>query len=195
MRPAPPRSSGSSPSWASGPPSSDFSFTPEPTAGWLSFAWELDGQFLLERSGAEHPDAPSGLCVISVAEEGDGHEYVQHYFDSRGVVRVYRMTLRDGVWQLVRDRPDFTPLAFHQRYTGRFGDDGADDRRAVGGVERRRRDVGDGLRAHVPQGLLAVAAGRSPRPCATGAGTASGRRYAPRGRRGPARQSRPARSS
>jgi hypothetical protein len=34
------------------------------------------------------------------------------------------MTLRDGVWQLVRDRPDFTPLAFHQRYTGRFGDDG-----------------------------------------------------------------------
>jgi hypothetical protein len=101
-----------------------FSFTPEPTAGWLAFAWELGGQFLLERSGGEHPSMPSGLCVISVAEEGDGHEYVQHYFDSRGVVRVYRMTLRDGVWQLVRDRPDFTPLAFHQRYTGRFSDDG-----------------------------------------------------------------------
>jgi len=61
--------------------------------------------------------------VIAVAEEGDGHEYVQHYFDSRGVVRVYRMTLRDGVWQLVRDRPDFTPLAFQQRYTGRFSAD------------------------------------------------------------------------
>jgi len=101
-----------------------FSFTPEPVAGWLSFAWELGGRFLLQRSGAEHPDAPSGLCVIAIAEEGDGHEYVQHYFDSRGVVRVYRMTLRDGVWQLVRDRPDFTPLAFHQRYTGRFSDDG-----------------------------------------------------------------------
>ena len=109
-----------------------FSFTPEPTAGWLSFAWELGGQFLLERSGAEHPDAPSGLCVISVADEGDGHEYVQHYFDSRGVVRVYRMTLRDGVWQLVRDRPDFTPLTFHQRYTGASARR-ADDRRAVGG--------------------------------------------------------------
>ena len=73
-----------------------FSFTPEPVAGWLSFAWELGGRFLLQRSGAEHPDAPSGLCVIAVAEEGDGHEYVQHYFDSRGVVRTYRMTLRDA---------------------------------------------------------------------------------------------------
>ena len=79
-----------------------FSFTPEPTPGWLSFAWELDGRFLLQRSGAEHPDAPSGLCVLSVAEDGDGHEYIQHYFDSRGVVRVYRMSLRDGAWQLVR---------------------------------------------------------------------------------------------
>ena len=97
---------------------------PEPATGWLTFARELDGQFLLQRTGAEHPDAPSGLCVISVAEDGDGHEYVQHYFDSRGVVRVYRMTLRDGEWELRRDRPDFTPLSFHQRYIGRFADDG-----------------------------------------------------------------------
>ena len=99
-----------------------FSFTPEPTAGRVTFEGELGGQFLLERSSVEHPDAPDGLAVIAVAEDGDG--YVQHYFDSRGVVRSYRMTLRDGVWTLLRDRPDFTPLDFAQRYTGTFGGDG-----------------------------------------------------------------------
>jgi hypothetical protein len=101
-----------------------FSFLPEPAEGWMTCARDLDGQVLLERSGAEHPDAPNALCVISVAEDGDGREYVQHYFDSRGVVRVYRMTLRDGEWRLLRDRPDFSPLSFHQRYTGRFADEG-----------------------------------------------------------------------
>jgi hypothetical protein len=104
-----------------------FSFAPEPTPGRVTFEWELGGQFLLERSSAEHPDAPSGLMMIAVAEDGDG--YVQHYFDSRGVVRTYRMTLRDGVWTLLRDRPDFTPLDFAQRYTGTFD---ADERTITG---------------------------------------------------------------
>ncbi len=94
-----------------------------PVSGGLEFLWELGGQFLLERSTVEHPEAPDSLAIISVAEDGDGHEYVQHYFDSRGVVRVYRMTVRDGEWTLVRDRPDFTPLTFSQRYIGRFSDD------------------------------------------------------------------------
>jgi hypothetical protein len=97
-----------------------FSFTPEPIPGRVTFEGELGGQFLLERSSVEHPDAPDSLAVI--AADGDG--YVQHYFDSRGVVRTYRMTVRDGVWTLLRDRPDFTPLDFAQRYTGTFGAEG-----------------------------------------------------------------------
>jgi hypothetical protein len=44
----------------------------------------------------------------------------QHYFDSRGVKRIYEMTLRDGVWTLWRDAPD----PFPQRFTGTFSDDG-----------------------------------------------------------------------
>ena|SRR5689334_16281103 len=99
-----------------------FSFAPEPTPGRVTFEWELGGQFLLERSSADHPDAPDGLMVIAVADDGDG--YVQHYFDSRGVARTYRMTLRDRVWTLVRDRPDFSPFDFAQRYTGTFAADG-----------------------------------------------------------------------
>jgi hypothetical protein len=115
-----------------------FSFTSEPTRGTLTFAWELGKQFLQQRSTVDHPAAPGVLALVSVAEEGDGDEYVQHYFDSRGVVRVYRMTLHDGGWTLLRDRPDFTPLAFAQRYTGTFGDDG----RTIAGRWEQSHDGG-----------------------------------------------------
>src|SRR2546423_15375204 len=77
-----------------------------PVRGTRTFEWALGGQFLVERAEVEHPQAPDSLAIISVADDGDGHEYVQHYFDSRGVVRTYRMTLRDRAWTLVRDRPD-----------------------------------------------------------------------------------------
>jgi hypothetical protein len=115
-----------------------FPFAPDPTAGRLTFAWDLDAQFLVERSEVDHPQAPDSLAIIAVAEDGDGDAYVQHYFDSRGVVRVYRMTLRDGAWTLVRDRPDFTPLEFSQRYTGAFSADG----RTIEGRWQTSRDDG-----------------------------------------------------
>jgi hypothetical protein len=101
-----------------------FSFAPDPTGGRVTFEWALGRQFLVERSEADHPDAPDSLAIISVDETGDGDRYVQHYFDSRGVVRLYRMTLRDGLWTLVRDTPDFSPLSFAQRYTGKVAPDG-----------------------------------------------------------------------
>ncbi|GAA1841797.1 hypothetical protein GCM10009836_21490 [Pseudonocardia ailaonensis] len=97
-----------------------FSFTPEPVSGRMSVAWDVGGAFLVQRSTAEHPDAPDCLAVIAP----DGEAYVQHYFDSRGVVRVYRMTLRDNEWTLLRDQPDFSPLDFAQRYVGAIGEDG-----------------------------------------------------------------------
>jgi hypothetical protein len=33
------------------------------------------------------------------------------------------MTFRDGVWTLLRDSPDFSPLEFWQRFTGEFSAD------------------------------------------------------------------------
>ena len=33
------------------------------------------------------------------------------------------MTLSEGVWTLLRETPDFTPLDFSQRFTGTFSDD------------------------------------------------------------------------
>jgi hypothetical protein len=88
--------------------------------GRAVFEWALGRQFLICRTDV--PVAPNALMVM-------GHDpgrlpYRQHYFDSRGVARVYAMDLSDGVWTLLRDAPDFTPLDFAQRFTGTFSADG-----------------------------------------------------------------------
>ena len=87
------------------------------------FEWALGGRFLVEHSAVDLPEAPDGLSVIAPDPQGDG--YVQHYFDSRGVVRLYRMTFDGRTWTLIRDEPDFSPLEFAQRYTGTLSEDGA----------------------------------------------------------------------
>jgi hypothetical protein len=42
-----------------------------------------------------------------------------HYFDSRGVSRVYRISADEGVWRFWRDRPGFS-----QRYVCTISADG-----------------------------------------------------------------------
>ena len=85
------------------------------------FEWTLDGQFLVQRTEAPNP-APDSVAIIAVDPRTGG--YTQHYYDSRGVVRLYAMTLAGGMWQLLRETPDFSPLDFRQRYRGRIGGDG-----------------------------------------------------------------------
>jgi hypothetical protein len=85
------------------------------------FEWALDGRFLVQRAEITHPDAPDSVSLIGV--DPGGEAFSQHYFDSRGVVRVYAMTFDDGIWTLLRDSPDFSPLNFWQRFTGTFGAD------------------------------------------------------------------------
>ena len=55
----------------------------------------------------------------------------QHYFDSRGVARVYAMTITDEAWTLVREHPGFS-----QRFFGTFSDDG----RTIEGRWEKRLD-------------------------------------------------------
>ena len=90
------------------------------SAASAMFEWALGGQFVVQRSKAPTL-APDSLAIIRF-DPGTG-AYSQHYFDSRGVVRVYAMTFDDGVWTLLRDSPDFSPLDFSQRFTGTFSDD------------------------------------------------------------------------
>jgi hypothetical protein len=91
-------------------------------AGRTTFEWMPGRCFLLQCWEVPHPQAPDGLSVIGW-DEGR-RTYLQHYFDSRGVARVYAMTFADGLWTLERTTPDFAPLDFAQRFEGRFSDDG-----------------------------------------------------------------------
>jgi hypothetical protein len=94
---------------------------PDHKSASATFEWTLGGQYLMQRSNAPDP-APDSLAIVSF--DTDRETYVQHYFDSRGVVRVYAMTFSDGVWTLLRESPDFSPLDFSQRFTGTFSDNG-----------------------------------------------------------------------
>lgn len=91
---------------------------PDSLTGLVVFEWALGGAYLVARSHAPRP-IPDSMSVI--APDGDGH--VQHYFDSRGVTRLYRMTLAGGIWTLLRTEADFTPLDFAQRFVGEFAAD------------------------------------------------------------------------
>jgi hypothetical protein len=100
-----------------------FSFpVPEGVTGRVVFEWMSGGRFLVERWEVTLPEAPDGIAIIGPDEGGD--RYLQHYFDSRGVARVYRMGFADGLWTMSRTAPDFSPLDFSQRWSGRFSDDG-----------------------------------------------------------------------
>ena len=85
--------------------------------GRVAFEWLAGGTFLVQRWEVAHPAFPDGIAIIG--PEASPGAYRQHYFDSRGVFRVYEMSLRDDVWKLWRDSPGFS-----QRFTGTFGDDG-----------------------------------------------------------------------
>jgi Protein of unknown function (DUF1579) len=89
---------------------------PWPGDARVTFEW-LDHAFLIERWTIEMPEAPNGIAVIGHDPSGQG--FVQHYFDSRGVARVYGMSLEDGEWKLWRHGEDFS-----QRFSGTFSEDG-----------------------------------------------------------------------
>ena len=58
------------------------------------FEWAPGRQFLLQRTEVPVPEAPDGLMIVSADPETGA--YTQHYYDSRGVVRLYARRLRDG---------------------------------------------------------------------------------------------------
>lgn len=91
------------------------------SGGRSVFEWLRGAQLLIERSEAPDP-FPEGISIVAFDRDKDA--YTQHYFDSRGVIRLYAMTFNDGVWTLLRTSPDFSPLNFSQRFSGRLTDDG-----------------------------------------------------------------------
>jgi hypothetical protein len=108
---------------------------PPDMAARATFEWLPGKRFLVERWEVPVPEAPDGIAIIGADPDSESN-YLQHYFDSRGIARVYKMSFADGVWKLWRDEPDFSPLTFSQRYTGSFGDEG----RTIAGACEIRHD-------------------------------------------------------
>jgi hypothetical protein len=95
--------------------------------GQSSFAWLEGERFLIYRSRAEHPDVPDAISIIGLVDD----ELSMHYFDSRGVHRVYGVEMCDGEWRMSRDARGFS-----QRFAGAFEDGG--DR--IAGLWKLSRD-------------------------------------------------------
>ncbi|HYX76485.1 MAG TPA: hypothetical protein VE757_04845 [Gaiellaceae bacterium] len=86
--------------------------------GTSTFEWLDDGRrFVIWRSHYEHPEIPDAITIIGVT---DG-QLSMHYFDHRGVYRVYAASLDRDTWQYWRDAP---PPDLSQRFTATFSDDG-----------------------------------------------------------------------
>jgi hypothetical protein len=100
--------------------------------GRVHFAWLEGEEFLIQRWTFEVPVVPDGIAIIGADDEGRGLR--QHYFDSRGVHRVYELSLVEGVWKLWRDAAE----PFPQRYLGVFSDGG---RAITGSWEKKERDA------------------------------------------------------
>src|SRR5947209_12056501 len=68
-------------------------------SGASEFEWLEGEQFLIFRSHYEHADIPDAVSII-----GDTDGPRMHYFDSRGVHRLYDLTMADGSWTIAMGR-------------------------------------------------------------------------------------------
>ena len=68
-------------------------------------------------SEAEVSEFPRGVMIVGRDESVDTYDVL--YCDSRGVSRIYHMSLEGKTWKMWRDAPGFS-----QRFTGVISDDG-----------------------------------------------------------------------
>lgn len=85
--------------------------------GKTTFEWLNGNRFLIQRTTTDHPDVPDSISIIGAND--DGALLAMHYFDSRGVMRVYQMKLSNGGWTFWREAP-----GFWQRSRATFSEDG-----------------------------------------------------------------------
>ncbi len=96
---------------------------PEDTGARTVFEYGPGSQFVIQRWQVPHPAAPDGIAIITADQARGG--FLQHYFDDRGVVRLYEMSFAAGSWTLQRTTADFSPLDFSQRWEAELSPDGA----------------------------------------------------------------------
>lgn len=91
---------------------------PSAVHGHSSFAWLMEGSLLVWHFEWEPPGPPSAISVIGHDDEAVD-TCTMLYADERGVARIYRLRLADGVWTMWRESPGFS-----QRITGKLSADG-----------------------------------------------------------------------
>ncbi|MGH8945516.1 MAG: hypothetical protein ACRDVL_05150 [Acidimicrobiia bacterium] len=111
--------------------------------GTALIEWLEGEQFLIHRARTDHPDFPDSISIVGItdrdrvdeAANGSAAEVESpirmHYFDSRGVFRVYDVAIDDQSWRIWRDSSGFS-----QRFTGTFTENGD----AISGRWQLRRD-------------------------------------------------------
>ena len=91
--------------------------------GSSEIEWLEGERFLIYRSSYDHPDIPDSISII-----GDTDGLRMHYFDTRGVHRIFKVTVTSTGWEMTMDRhapagsfasPD---APFSQRITYTFED-------------------------------------------------------------------------
>jgi hypothetical protein len=61
--------------------------------------WLPGERFLIYRTSYDHPDIPDGISII-----GDTDGLHMHYFDTRGVHRIYDVKVTDEGWEMAMDQ-------------------------------------------------------------------------------------------
>jgi hypothetical protein len=100
--------------------------------GTVTIEWLEGERFQIHRARTDHPDFPDAISIVGdfgkdrveppakVAQERDEDASLgMHYFDSRGVFRVYEVSVDERAWHYWREAPGFS-----QRFTGTFEDGG-----------------------------------------------------------------------
>lgn len=73
--------------------------------GRTSFEWIEGGAFLLERSELDNPEFPNGVAIFGSDDEAKKYHMI--YFDSRGISRLYKCSIKDNVLTWQRDEAGF----------------------------------------------------------------------------------------
>jgi hypothetical protein len=94
--------------------------------GRSEIEWLEGERFLIVRARLDHPEFPDAISII-----GDTDGLRMHYFDSRGVHRIYETSISDDSWDIRRDSSEFS-----QRMRHTFEDDG----NTMVGVSQLSRD-------------------------------------------------------
>lgn len=75
----------------------------EPVTGRQRYERVLDGAFVLQHWTYDHPDFPDAMALLS--------DDRYHYFDVRGITRVFNLEVDEAGWTMIRLNEDFRSAA------------------------------------------------------------------------------------